>query len=161
MPVSNAAWMLPNAAPRREERQAADDHHEPGQEYAPVVDPIRQGYQERARAQDHDPERDEEDFLRHHGGSRRAYSAAKLVIRAVTRPVGSSAPVRESPVPVETAEARQAERKFDEQNAIIRMLRNTTGRVGGPNGAAARTGLKRTTLIMRMKKLGIESRGMF
>jgi formate hydrogenlyase transcriptional activator len=49
---------------------------------------------------------------------------------------------------------------FDEPNAIIRVLRDTNGRVGGPDGAAARMGLKRTTLITRMKKLGIE-RGEF
>jgi DNA-binding NtrC family response regulator len=33
--------------------------------------------------------------------------------------------------------------------------------VGGANGAAARLGLKRTTLIARMKKLGIDGRKMF
>jgi formate hydrogenlyase transcriptional activator len=51
--------------------------------------------------------------------------------------------------------------RFDEQNAIIRVLRDTNGRVGGPAGAAARMGLKRTTLITRMKKLGIEARRVF
>jgi formate hydrogenlyase transcriptional activator len=51
--------------------------------------------------------------------------------------------------------------KFDEHNRIIGVLRDTNGRVGGPNGAAARMGLKRTTLITRMKKLGIESRRVF
>ena len=30
---------------------------------------------------------------------------------------------------------------------------------GGPNGAAARLGLKRTTLISRMKKLGLTREG--
>jgi len=30
--------------------------------------------------------------------------------------------------------------------------------VAGPDGAAARMGLKRTTLISRMKKLGIDQR---
>jgi transcriptional regulator with GAF, ATPase, and Fis domain len=32
--------------------------------------------------------------------------------------------------------------------------------VGGPNGAAARLGLKRTTLITRMKKMDIDPRKM-
>src|SRR5688572_22942947 len=50
---------------------------------------------------------------------------------------------------------------FEEQSNILRVLRDTNGRVGGPNGAAARMGLKRTTLITRMKKLGIESRRVF
>jgi len=51
--------------------------------------------------------------------------------------------------------------KLDEHNTIIRVLRDTNGRVGGPNGAAAQMGLKRTTLITRMKKLGIEARRVF
>jgi formate hydrogenlyase transcriptional activator len=40
-------------------------------------------------------------------------------------------------------------------NEIIRALKEAGGRVGGPHGAAARLGLKRTTFITRMKKLGI------
>src|SRR5215472_1261585 len=42
-----------------------------------------------------------------------------------------------------------------ERDEIIRILNDANGQVGGPNGAAARLGLKRTTLISRMKKLGI------
>jgi hypothetical protein len=41
-------------------------------------------------------------------------------------------------------------------NEIIRVLKEAGGRVGGPHGAAARLGLKRTTFITRMKKLGID-----
>jgi formate hydrogenlyase transcriptional activator len=44
---------------------------------------------------------------------------------------------------------------FNERDQIVRILKESDGRVGGPNGAAARLGLKRTTLISRMKKLGI------
>ncbi|MCU1307432.1 MAG: Formate hydrogenlyase transcriptional activator [Acidobacteriaceae bacterium] len=47
---------------------------------------------------------------------------------------------------------------LDEQENIVRTLKETQGRVGGPNGAAARMGLKRTTLITRMKKMGIDAR---
>ena len=43
-----------------------------------------------------------------------------------------------------------------ERNQIMHALKETKGRVGGPNGAAAFLGLKRTTLITRMKKLGIQ-----
>jgi formate hydrogenlyase transcriptional activator len=46
----------------------------------------------------------------------------------------------------------------DEQDRIVRTLKETKGRVGGRSGAAARLGLKRTTLITRMKKLGIDPR---
>ena len=42
-----------------------------------------------------------------------------------------------------------------ERDEIVRILREANGRVGGPDGAATRLGLKRTTLISRMKKLGI------
>jgi formate hydrogenlyase transcriptional activator len=38
---------------------------------------------------------------------------------------------------------------------ILHALRETGWAVGGPGGAAARLGLKRTTLIAKMKKLGI------
>jgi formate hydrogenlyase transcriptional activator len=47
----------------------------------------------------------------------------------------------------------------DERNTIVRVLRETNGRVSGPNGAATRLGIKRTTLISRMKKLGINLHG--
>ena len=38
---------------------------------------------------------------------------------------------------------------------IIKILRETAGVLGGPNGAAARLGIKRTTLQYKIKKLGI------
>jgi formate hydrogenlyase transcriptional activator len=43
-----------------------------------------------------------------------------------------------------------------DRNQIIRALKEADGRVGGSGGAAARLGLKRTTFITRMKKLGID-----
>ncbi len=42
-----------------------------------------------------------------------------------------------------------------DRDEIIRVLKEADGRVGGPNGAASRLGLKRTTFITRMKKLGV------
>ncbi len=42
-----------------------------------------------------------------------------------------------------------------EREHILRALREANGVIGGPSGAAARLGLKRTTLQSRMKKLGI------
>jgi formate hydrogenlyase transcriptional activator len=42
-----------------------------------------------------------------------------------------------------------------EREAILRALQEAHGIVGGPNGAAARLGLKRTTLYSRMQKLNI------
>ncbi len=45
-----------------------------------------------------------------------------------------------------------------ERKQILAALDQTHGIVAGPNGAAARLGLKRSTLQLRMKKLGISAR---
>jgi formate hydrogenlyase transcriptional activator len=42
-----------------------------------------------------------------------------------------------------------------EWNQILRALEEANGVVGGPNGAAARLGVKRSTVQLRMQKLGI------
>ena len=53
-----------------------------------------------------------------------------------------------TPMPVRTlAEAQR--------DHILETLRRSGGVVGGRNGAAARLGLARTTLLYRMRKLGI------
>jgi len=56
-----------------------------------------------------------------------------------------------SPVPGTGTERSEAA----EREAIIRALKEAHGMVGGRNGAAARLGLKRTTLYSRMQKLNI------
>jgi len=45
-----------------------------------------------------------------------------------------------------------------EREAILRALAESEGRVGGAEGAAARLGMKRTTLQAKMRKLGIDSK---
>ena len=45
-----------------------------------------------------------------------------------------------------------------EREHILRALQEAHGVIGGPTGAAARLGMKRTTLQSRMKKLGISHR---
>ena len=52
--------------------------------------------------------------------------------------------------------APQAE-TFDDavREHIVEVLRETNGIVAGPRGAAVRLGLKRTTLLSKMQKLGI------
>jgi len=59
-----------------------------------------------------------------------------------------STPVRESPQPDDSL--NQAEREH-----IIRILRECNGVLSGPNGAALRLGLKRTTLQSKMQRLNI------
>jgi formate hydrogenlyase transcriptional activator len=46
----------------------------------------------------------------------------------------------------------------NERDHILRILKETKGRLAGPKGAAARLGIKRTTLQSRLKRLGIEPR---
>jgi transcriptional regulator with GAF, ATPase, and Fis domain len=43
-----------------------------------------------------------------------------------------------------------------EREHVLRALREAKGQIGGADGAAARLGLKRTTLNSKLKKLGIE-----
>jgi formate hydrogenlyase transcriptional activator len=50
------------------------------------------------------------------------------------------------------------ERTKKQCDAIVRALTETKGRVGGADGAAARLRINRTTLLARMKKLGIDPR---
>jgi PAS domain S-box-containing protein len=45
-----------------------------------------------------------------------------------------------------------------EREHILRALRESRGKVGGPRGAAARLGLKRTTLQSKLKQMGIDRR---
>jgi PAS domain S-box-containing protein len=45
-----------------------------------------------------------------------------------------------------------------EREHILRVLREAKGQIGGPDGAAVRLGVKRTTLNSKLKKLGIERR---
>jgi formate hydrogenlyase transcriptional activator len=46
-----------------------------------------------------------------------------------------------------------------DRSHILQTLLQTEGVVGGPNGAAARLGLKRTTLISMMRRLGLSALG--
>jgi len=76
----------------------------------------------------------------------------------LTRSTALQAPIselghngRHAPVVAGTRETHQ-------RDEIVSILKVTNGRVGGPDGAAARMGIKRTTLISRLKKLGIDPR---
>ncbi len=76
---------------------------------------------------------------------------AEMQPRAMTVPASEDARARSTrrrPVRSILAEV--------DRDQIIQALKEAGGRVGGPNGAATRLGLKRTTFITRMKKLGID-----
>ncbi|SPW34879.1 Formate hydrogenlyase transcriptional activator [Edwardsiella tarda] len=51
--------------------------------------------------------------------------------------------------------AAQADTALSERERILQVLRECNGIVAGPRGAAMRLGVKRTTLISRMQRLGI------
>jgi formate hydrogenlyase transcriptional activator len=62
-------------------------------------------------------------------------------------PDGSKWPKSSAPVTLEQAESSH----------ILQTLQETKGVIGGRNGAAARLGLPRTTLMYKMRRLGIEN----
>jgi len=64
---------------------------------------------------------------------------------AYATPESSNVPQLSAPVTMEQAE----------RSHILHTLQQTEGVIGGRNGAAARLGLPRTTLISKMKRLGI------
>jgi len=60
-------------------------------------------------------------------------------------------PTRPAPVPTLRGTLDEAER-----NQILAALEQSRWIIAGPNGAAARLGMKRSTLQFRMRKLGIQ-----
>jgi len=66
---------------------------------------------------------------------------------AASKAVAAPPAVPRPPLPDDITES--------EREQIIRLLKETNGIVAGPKGAAARLGLKRTTLLSRMQRLGI------
>jgi transcriptional regulator with GAF, ATPase, and Fis domain len=56
----------------------------------------------------------------------------------------------------EAADTESPTLRAAERDHILRVLRETRGQIGGEDGAAARLGLKRTTLNSKLKKLRIE-----
>jgi formate hydrogenlyase transcriptional activator len=68
----------------------------------------------------------------------------------VSMPVAGS-----KPAPVRLDDQRQSVSDNTERALILGVLKETGGRVGGADGAAARLGFKRTTLQSRMRKYNI------
>jgi formate hydrogenlyase transcriptional activator len=66
-------------------------------------------------------------------------------------------PARKEPVPQGRKRTRTIVPPLN-RDQIVQALQEADGRVGGPDGAAARLGLKRTTLIAHLKRLAIEPR---
>jgi formate hydrogenlyase transcriptional activator len=64
-------------------------------------------------------------------------------------------PLGELKAPLTTASDGVATLEAAERKHILRVLREANWVIGGPSGAAARLGMKRTTLQSKMRKLGI------
>jgi formate hydrogenlyase transcriptional activator len=81
-----------------------------------------------------------------------------FIERAVILSKGPSlrVPLAELEVPPETSSEEDATLETREREHILSILRQTKGVIAGPRGAAARLGMKRTTLNSKLKKLGIE-----
>jgi formate hydrogenlyase transcriptional activator len=81
-----------------------------------------------------------------------------FIERAVILTSGSvlRAPLAELELPeADGSDSGNVTLESSEREHILRVLREAKGVIGGPNGAAERLGLKRTTLNSKMKKLGI------
>ena len=70
---------------------------------------------------------------------------------ALTAPPSSTENFSGAPGPIEPMTLRNSERAL-----ILHALHASGWRIGGPKGAAVKLGLNRTTLIHRLKRLGIE-----
>ncbi len=80
-----------------------------------------------------------------------------LVERAVILSQGSQlhVPLQELKIEARQLPAQEATLKDAEREQILKIMRDTRWVIGGPDGAAARLGLKRTTLTSKLKKLGL------
>jgi formate hydrogenlyase transcriptional activator len=79
-------------------------------------------------------------------------------------PLGELKPLPESPVSVANEPAKQPAPSSStlesvERDHILHVLEESRWVIAGPTGAAARLGMKRTTLQAKMRKLGLSRRG--
>jgi len=81
-----------------------------------------------------------------------------LIERSVILTGGSTLSVSLPEEMTSAIDAAKAVGNFEEHQRIVNILRETKGRISGPNGAAFKLGVKRSTLLDRMKKHGIDAR---
>jgi formate hydrogenlyase transcriptional activator len=96
--------------------------------------------------------------LQHHDWPGNIRELQNFIERAVILSTGTvlRPPLRQLEVPKYVAAPSTARTLAEaERDHIVEALRQARGVVGGSRGAAARLGMKRTTLLYRMEKLGI------
>jgi len=103
------------------------------------------------------------EFLKHYDWPGNIRELQNFIERAVvlsTGPVLRPALMELRQMTVSQPESPAAPRTLAaaERDHILEVLKQTRGTIGGQNGAAARLGLPRTTLVYKMRKLGIETR---
>ena len=88
------------------------------------------------------------------------YKRQILSIRGVLRVGTADLEPRSTAPPKSESGKAPARRRVSvlKREQVVQALKEADGQVGGSDGAAARLGLKRTTLIAHMKKLGINPR---
>ena len=90
--------------------------------------------------------------------ARPAFDPGAVAPRPMSSPGSPGPPAPSSPSPMSsTGPAAGSPMSFSdgEREIILRALRDAHGIIAGPEGAAARLGMKRTTLQSKMRKLGI------
>jgi formate hydrogenlyase transcriptional activator len=93
------------------------------------------------------------DSLVHYDWPGNVRELQNVIERAV---ILSSHGVLRPPVPQQSIVAQTSQRLEDVMREhILEALRSTNGVLAGPNGAAARLGMKRSTLAHKMERLGI------
>jgi formate hydrogenlyase transcriptional activator len=80
-----------------------------------------------------------------------------FIERAVILTTGSilNAPLGDLKTPAGAEPMPAVTLREAESSHILKILRETNWVLGGPRGAALRLGLKRTTLVSKMRKLGL------
>jgi formate hydrogenlyase transcriptional activator len=100
-------------------------------------------------------------FLKYHDWPGNIRELQNFIERAVVMSPGpvlcpALTDLKQMARPTSSADARTL--AAAERDHILEVLRQTEGTIGGQQGAAARLGLPRTTLVHKMRKLGIEMR---
>jgi formate hydrogenlyase transcriptional activator len=95
--------------------------------------------------------------LVHHGWPGNVRELQNVVERSVVVSPGSVLALSRPAEPKRIESSRDARTLAEaEREHILRVLRTTDWVLGGPGGAAVRLGVKRTTLLYKMRRLGID-----
>jgi formate hydrogenlyase transcriptional activator len=95
--------------------------------------------------------------LAHHGWPGNVRELQNVVERSVVVSPGATLALSRPTEPKRIESSRDPRTLAEaEREHILRVLRNTDWVLGGPGGAAVRLGVKRTTLLYKMRRLGID-----